>query len=81
MSDKPRTWSLVGTDSPRPGELPEDLPTVEAGPVMHEEDVVVVELEPVLDLVRDLFDVGFAGRDLHERTEALLREHGRLEET
>lgn len=74
MNDKPRTWTLVGND-------PFELPVVEAGAVLVGEEVRVVELEPMLDLLECL--TAENGPDIESilEGEALLKEHGRLEET
>lgn len=70
MNDKPRTWTLVGTD-------PFELPVVEAGLILVDERVRVVELGPILDLLEQLvtpMDTISAEDEPLKAAEALLRD-------
>lgn len=69
MNDKPRTWTLIIDDS--------GVPFSTDAPIKR---VRVIELDPVLDLLKGLSESGCGCEDCAP-AQALLREHGRLEET
>jgi hypothetical protein len=71
-----RTWTLSSLD----GEWQEGRIT--QGELLRNESVVVLEAEPVLDLLeRFVQSDGFAGVALEAEIEDFLREHGRLDDT
>lgn len=76
VSDEPRTWTIQ--------EAVPGFASVQGNPPFTEPPVKVVELEPMLELLEQLvtpMDTISAEDESLKAAEALLREHGRLEET